>query len=191
MHKITDSLVEKQRSQQKSDLRFLIAIAILTGIFTIILILAKFVYMGVIVDGQSMTPTLNHEDVVVVNRLKRIEKNSIVIIEGKRDYLLIKRVVAVEGDEVEFNQDGFVYINGQKYQDEFGFADYSNRVDKPFTKKVLQEGEYFFLGDNRSASSDGRDLGSCSEEQIVGVVVEWSISSPIGKMLFFNAQKSL
>ena len=186
MDKITDSLVEKRRAKEKSDLWFWIMLAVMAGIFTIILALMQFVYVGVQVDGNSMLPTLNNGDVLVINTKKEVSKNSVVVIDGVKEYLLIKRVVAVEGDEVEFNEDGFVYINGQKYSDEFGCADYSNRVSAPFEKKVLGQGEYFFLGDNRSNSSDGRDYGTCTKEQITGVVATWSVNNPMVRLIYKN-----
>ena len=119
---------------------------LIAGIFTIVLALMQFVYVGVQVDGDSMLPTFKNGDGLVINVKKEVSKNSVIVIDGVKEYLLIKRVVAVEGDEVWFNEDGFVYINGQKYSDEFGIADYSNRVSAPFEKKVLSNDEYFCSG---------------------------------------------
>ena len=113
------------------------------------------------------------------------EKEKIVIIKGEQNNWIIKRVIATEGDKVEFRDDGFVYINGVLYQDDFGSVDYSNRLDAPFTEKVLEKGEYFYLGDNRSNSSDSRDYGTCTSEQIVGVVYDWTIGNKFLSAVLF------
>lgn len=185
MYKVNDSLSERQRAKEKSDLIFLLATACVTALLTLILALNHFVYLGVRVEGRSMLPTLDPGDVLMVNRVKEFEKGSVIVISGEQKDWIIKRVIATEGSVVTFAADGFVYIDGEKYVDEYGYADFSDRVSVPFMEKTLSKDEIFYLGDNRSNSSDGRDYGTCTVSQVVGVVTEWSIDNKILNKIFF------
>ena len=50
----------------------------------------------------------------------------------------------------------------------------------------VEEGEYFYLGDNRKNSNDSRYYGTCEKWQIVGVVEEMSISGRTIRGQIFN-----
>ncbi len=181
MNKVNDSLIEKQRKSSRSDIIFYGILAAIIALFIFLLATNT----GVRVEGRSMVPTLNDGEVLIVSTITPAKKGKIVVIKGEQTNWIIKRVIATEGDKVEFRDDGFVYINGTLYQDEFGLVDHSNRVDAPFTEKVLEKGEYFYLGDNRDNSSDSRDYGTCKIEQIVGVVYDWAIGNKFISTVFF------
>jgi signal peptidase I len=108
---------------------------------------------------------------------------------------LIKRVVGLPGDTVRMS--GFrlaVMIPGAgTFLDEARLADTAYtiitdglpqgwRSEFPFSgelpPRLLREGEYFLLGDNRPASSDSRSWGPLHREQIVGKVLlrYWPLS---------------
>ena len=184
MVKICDSLVERQRAKERSDGYFLLAMAFITAIMWVIMALNYFVFFSVRVQGPSMQPTLYTGDVLLVNRLKPVEKNSVIVIKGEKEYWLIKRVIATAGDVIEY-KDEYVYINGVKYTDSFGSAKYSGHGGT-FEKTVVGENQIFYLGDNRANSSDSRDYGTCELSQVVGVVEEWSIEKKILKKLLFK-----
>lgn len=185
MYKVRDSLVENVHAKEKSDRIFLIIVAFITVVMAVIFTLNQFVYMGVQVKGASMYPTLNDKDVLIVNKIKSVQNGSVIVISGEQKDWIIKRVVATAGSVVEFGDDGYVYIDGEKYSDEYGFANFSDRQTVPFEKKTLAEGEFFYLGDNRFNSRDGRDYGTCEKSQIVGVVEQWSIKNKILNKIFF------
>ena len=44
-------------------------------------------------------------------------------------------------------------------------------------KLLCRKGEIFYLGDNRLNSSDSRTYGACKDENVVGVVEEWSLKN--------------
>ena len=184
MYKINDSLLERQREKERSDRYFLLTMAFITAVMWVILALNYFVFLSVRVQGPSMQPTLYTDDVLMVNRLKSVEKNSIIVISGEKEYWLIKRVIATEGDVVEFGADEYVYINGVKYVDKFGSAKYTGHSGT-FEKTVVGKDEIFYLGDNRLNSSDSRDYGTCTLSQVVGVVENWSVQNKILKKIMF------
>lgn len=154
-----------------------ILLIVLAVIMLVIAYLNTYVFFLVEVSGESMLPTLNSGDVVFVNKKLVAKREAIIIIDGeKSNSYLIKRVIATGGDTVEI-KDGYVFINGEKLEEEYVIKDgVTNKMGEK-SKWMLTEDEIFYLGDNRINSRDSRDdeYGTCKVEQIVGVVEEWSI----------------
>jgi signal peptidase I len=82
---------------------------------------------------------------------------------------LIKRVIAIPGDQVEL-RDGAVWVNGQLLDEPYvnGQVTSCNSACSPLQ---LKAGAYFLMGDNRSSSLDSRSFGPVHAERIVGRVV--------------------
>ena len=173
-----------------SDIVFICIASFLILMMATTLILNQFVFLSVRVSGESMLPTLQHDDLLIANKIRDFKKGDIVIIEGEKDYLIIKRVVATEDDTVCCKDDGYVYINGEIYEDKFGKAVHTgHNVSEEMDNETytLKKGEVFYLGDNRVNSSDSRDYGTCSSNQIIGVVENWSIDNEFLNSKFFHA----
>lgn len=124
--------------------------------------------------GQSMTPVLESEDVVLVNRLIydifKPERMDIVVFEREDNKTNVKRVIGLPGEEVQIIS-GIIYINQEPLQggdglDEVALAGIAGKPVK------LGADEYFLLGDNRNSSEDSRfaNIGNVKREQIIGKV---------------------
>jgi len=85
---------------------------------------------------------------------------------------LVKRVIAGSGNWVNMDDNGQVYINGEKlkesYIDELSLGD----VDIEFPYQVPDD-HWFVLGDKRALSIDSRssEIGSISDDDIVGKLI--------------------
>lgn len=129
------------------------------------------------VTGNSMEPTLNHGDVVILSRaawwLSSPKPNDIVAFpykENPSEYY-IKRVIGVPGDVIDIQQYRFV-VNGVPLEDAFSAEEIVTLGDIRFPVTV-EEGCYFVLGDNRNGSKDSRysSVGCIPKDQMVGKVI--------------------
>ena len=122
------------------------------------------------ISGDSMSPTLEHDEIVVLMKTKHIERGDLIgfYYQGK---ILLKRVIALPEDEVAMDADGNVYVNGalleEPYVTEKGLGDCN--MEFPYT---VPGTSYFVLGDQRSNSVDSRNtaIGAVSQEDVIGKV---------------------
>lgn len=145
--------------------------------FIFALIITTFI-KPTIVRQYSMSPTLNEYDFLIINRLlytRQVPQNGdIVVFESNlktstgKNKLLIKRVIAVPGDELLI-QDGVVYLNGELLQEPY-IGVYTEGKSVENQTIVIPEGQFFAMGDNRGNSQDSRDqtIGLVSIDKIVG-----------------------
>lgn len=146
-------------------------------IIVIFIILVLFLYVVSVsqVVGDSMYPTLNDKDVVVLNKfiykLKDIEREDIVSVSYDDTKYLIKRVIGIPGDTIEF-KNNVLYINGEIYEESYLN---NNVVTDDFSLKDIDydkipEDMYLVLGDNRSNSLDSREIGLIKKEDVIGKI---------------------
>lgn len=150
-----------------------VAFAIITLVFT-------FAAREITVDGGSMEPAYYDGDRVLITELAGEAKTGdVVVITHALDKTIIKRVVATEGQVVDFdNEQGELIVDGQVVPGEtYGtkngitFAPESGDVlDFPQT---VPEGCVFVLGDHRDDSTDSRrvSVGMVDQRNILGKVI--------------------
>ena len=125
------------------------------------------------VEGQSMVPTLEDQDRLIVNklayRLGEPRVGDIVMLYYPEDpsKSFVKRIVAEPGDTIKI-VDGRVLRNDVPLADDFipeKYRDHDNLG--PF---VLPRGYYYVMGDHRNNSSDSRTWGYVPKRYIIGKV---------------------
>jgi signal peptidase I len=134
----------------------------------------RFVGQKTVVEGSSMSPSLEDGDNLIVDKLSYRfgdpGRYDIIVFryQYKEDSYYIKRVIGLPGETVQI-VDGYIYINGELLSEEFGNAVMEN-AGRASQEVVLGPDEYFVLGDNRNLSSDSRDplVANVQREQIVG-----------------------
>jgi signal peptidase I len=125
------------------------------------------------VEGQSMAPTLEDQDRLIVNklvyRLGAPRRGDIVMLYYpiNPDKSFVKRVIAEERDTVRII-DGRVYVNDVPMQDDYVPAEYRSHDD--WGPQVIPDGYYFVMGDHRNNSSDSRHWGMVPKRYIIGKV---------------------
>lgn len=132
-------------------------------IIAVVVLIRTFLVTPIRVVGPSMNPTLASGDIMILNKVSKIDRFDIVVIKSKKSpEILIKRVIGLPGETVEI-KDGKIYINGKVLKENYGKGETSN-----YNYIKVPKGEYFVLGDNRPISADSRLLGTFSRKDIKG-----------------------
>ncbi len=130
-------------------------------ILIIVVLIRSFIVTPIKVNGSSMYNTLNGNEIMLLWKIKKIERFDIVVAKTEDD-TLIKRVYAFPKETIECKK-GIIYINDKAIEDEYAFG-----ITDDFSKVTLKENEYFIMGDNRLVSLDSRKIGPVTKEQIEG-----------------------
>ena len=131
-------------------------------LFDLIVVLIFVFVQPMRVVGNSMYPTYEENNIIFVNTtVKDYSTNDVVVLYYGREKI-VKRICAESGDLVEIRNDG-IYING-KYITE-------NNENYDEVQYLLEDSEYFVLGDNYAQSIDSRNFGVVEAEQIIGKVI--------------------
>ena len=140
-------------------------------------LIVTFLFQVARVEGQSMAPTLEDQDRLIVNKLVyRIgepRRGDIVMLYYplNPEKSFVKRVIAEEGDTVRI-VDGRVYVNDIPLKDDYVASEYRSHDD--WGPQVIPEGYDFVMGDHRNNSSDSRHWGMVPKKYIIGKVqVRW------------------
>ncbi|MDF2556748.1 MAG: lepB [Bacillales bacterium] len=145
------------------------------------LLIRTFLFAPVLVDGQSMMPTLHDQNRMIVNKIGYIvgepKRGDIVVFHATQDRDYIKRVIGLPGDTIEYKDD-VLFINGKEVKEPY-LDKYKSQIDEGTLTdnfslealhgmKKIPKGEYWLMGDNRRFSQDSRHLGPIKRDKILG-----------------------
>lgn len=178
-----DYSTEKSAEEQKtffqkmgaSMVDFIQTLVVFGAIFAIIYL---FVAQPHKVSGSSMVPTFQNGDFILTDkvsyRIGEPRDGEIIVLKNPRNESqdFIKRIVAVPGQTIKVDGSS-VFVNGAKISENYLPQETPTR-----SGTFLHEGEtvtvaknqYYVFGDNRNHSSDSREWGSITREEIVGKV---------------------
>jgi signal peptidase I len=149
-------------------------VALLGGALVIALLIKTFLFQAFYIPSESMLPTLEKNDRVLVNklsyRLHDVNRGDIVVFEappeetGAQD--LVKRVIGLPGETVSCG-DGDVLIDGQPLDEPYLEDTTTSTCEREYR---VASGEVFVMGDNRNFSKDSRSFGPIDDDEIVGRV---------------------
>lgn len=171
-------MAENTKEQKKNGLTetcFDVVSIISTAVVAVAFVFL-FIFRTVGVVGNSMFPTLNWGDRIVLSALYTEPENGDIVVTCQPNAsksiedTLVKRIIATEGQTVDIDFDkGIVYVDGTALDEPYIYEPTTERED--FISEVtVPEGCVFVMGDNRNHSTDSRDrrVGFIQEEYIMG-----------------------
>ena len=153
--------------------------------FTFAFFIRFFLFVPIIVDGESMELTLHNEERMIVNKLdykfNEPQRYDIIVFHANEDDDYIKRVIGLPGEHISYKDDQ-LYVNGEPqaepYLDplkkELKKTNFTLNLTEDFTleqytgETKIPEGFVFVIGDNRQKSKDSRTIGLIPISEIVG-----------------------
>jgi signal peptidase I len=192
----------KEKKFSRADIIWTVVLSVIIVALITTILLKTFVFFNVKVDGPSMEPTLyggeinqgkndGTGDLLVGNRLKAPIRGDIIVIQNVvGNSWIIKRVIGLEGDEITI-KDGKVFRKqlGQEeieLKETYVKGETFYKFSPSEVKFTVGKGEVFYLGDNRTNSSDSRIYGCCKVTDVVGVIEPYSLNQNSLRVFFTN-----
>lgn len=164
-----------------------------SAIAVILVVVMFFTYIIriAVVDGKSMSPTLETDDKLIVRSIGYTpEDGDVVVINNEKTHLIsesgkvvegdglekviVKRIIAKGGQTIDIDfENGIVTVDGRQLDEKY-ISEPTTRDEYAFTYPLtVPEGYVFVMGDNRNLSMDSRhpEIGLVPEESIVGEAV--------------------
>ena len=142
-------------------------------IITLVVILIRvFIVTPVIVSGDSMVPTLEDRQLLLLNkinyRINEIERFDIVVIR-RDEKEIIKRVIGLPGETILYRSNK-LYVDGHELENNYNFDTDDFSLKTICNCNRIPENQYLVLGDNRTVSADSRIIGLIDRKDIEGSV---------------------
>lgn len=168
----------KQPAPKKHDWGLILSIGIGIGVA---ILLMQFWGLAV-VNGESMTNTLQDGDKLIYSKTAEVDYGDIVVCKSDTwKNVLIKRVIGKENDVIDIDYEtGTVYRNGTALQEDYlrekpfqPLEEIAENVTEMTYPVTVPEGYYMVMGDNRNGSIDSRseEIGFIPEDGMYGRVI--------------------
>ena len=139
-------------------------------IILVVLFIKAFIVTPIKVNGESMYPTLEEGDIMILNKtayyFNKPKRFDIVVVDMPDEYL-IKRVIGLPGEHIEY-KDNTLYVDGKKVKENFKHGVTDDFNIEELGSDTIPENSYLVMGDNRENSLDSRELGFIREDQLLG-----------------------
>ena len=177
--------IESEMSQVRSKSKYRQALKGTFGTFVVVAALAviiAFLFLPVlrITNGHNMEPGLQPGDIVVLLKTDDVKTGEVAAFYFNNK-LLLRRIIAREGDQVEIDELGYVKVNGELIEEDGYISEHAlGQCDLDFPFHV-PTGHLFVMGDNRDFALDSRatNFGCIAQDEIYG--------KPLARIYPFNS----
>lgn len=134
-------------------------------------LLATLFFPVIQVAGNSMEPTLQEGDVLVLLKSADVSYGDLCCVAWQNKTLL-KRVIGLPGDSITIDAQGNVFVNGELLDEPYVVNKSLGKCEIEFPYLVPDD-KFFLLGDQRETSADSRSsaIGCVEKDQIIGRVL--------------------
>lgn len=135
-------------------------------------ILVSALFLPVLrIYGSSMTPTLSEGELVAAVKGARFQSGDLIAFYYNNK-ILVKRVIAGEGQWVDIDESGNVSVDHQALYEPYVEEKSLGECDIDLPYQVPSE-RFFVMGDHRETSVDSRStaVGCVSRDQVIGKIV--------------------
>lgn len=160
---MNENIQTEKKEQEKDKTSFASsiyeAVSVVLSAIVIIALVFTFGFRLVGVSGSSMMNTLvDGEWLIVTPYYTEPQYGDIVISSHRLETMgpIVKRVIATEFDEVVIEDDGSVFVNGEKLDESSYAVPIAYRSGDITYPVTVPEGHVMLLGDNRPISADSR-----------------------------------
>lgn len=145
-------------------------VSTLIVVAAIAVLLATLLLPVLQVSGDSMNPTLQSGDVLLLLKTDDMKTGDLCGFYWQNK-LLLKRIIGGPGDVISIDRSGVVTVNEEALEEPYVDELALGECDLKFPYQV-PENRYFVMGDHRSTSIDSRStvIGCVDKSQIVGKV---------------------
>ena len=158
----------------------------------VLVLVFSFFFRIIQVDGESMVPTLDNGDKLIVwGAGYEPQRGDVVIVDSYTAYgkPLVKRVIAKGGQTVRIDcQTGTVFVDGKQLTERYAvlldsaghdigvvqqYPTYGYDRETRMFEVTVPEGHLFVMGDNRNHSTDSRTtiVGMVDGRRVLGRVI--------------------
>lgn len=151
---------------------------ILMTYLILIVFVRSYVLTVFAVDGESMLPTLNNGEYIIVNtweyQVEPVNRFDIIVFRRLDGTYFVKRVIGLPGEEIAIINEK-LHVNELVIEEPHIHEEYPHMISDFLLSYLspqdkISSNSYFVLGDYRSQSLDSRHFGFINESQIVGKV---------------------
>ena len=133
-----------------------------------------FVAQPFIVSGESMVPTFQNGQYLVVDELtyhfEAPKRGDVIVFRYPKDpsQFFIKRIIGLPGETVHISDQGISVTKADGTNEELDESYVVNVGNGGTHDYIVPTNSYFAMGDNRPESSDSRSWGFLPRQNIVG-----------------------
>lgn len=149
-----------------------IKLIVVSIIFFVLIIMLLNNFIAVYrVFSDSMEPNINKGSYVFIIKVNNYKKGDVVAIKVENE-ILLKRIISIEGEEVELDTSGNVLVNGEFLYEEYIHNKSQKPIDINQPYKVPKD-SFFVMGDNRKTSYDSRNknIKGINKKELLGKVI--------------------
>lgn len=171
-----ESIIPQNTSFNSKLLSFVENVLYIGSAVALAFLIQTFIIRPFIVSGSSMDPIIKNRQYLIIEevtyRFNQPQRGDVVVFksppEPKKYY--IKRIIGLPGDTVIIRGNEVIIKNAENpngFTLKEDFLVHNSRVNNNM-EKVVTEGNYFVMGDNRDGSYDSRGWGLLPEKNISG-----------------------